>query len=86
MDGQVPGQTTRRSCWKCHPPPGGSRPRPARAAVPKPKPLMSSAPLSTGMSLEGPWETPSWAQAAGAAKVPRERRHWNVTLSPRLRG
>lgn len=86
MDGQVPGQTTRRSCWKCHPPPGGSRPRPARAAVPKPKPLMSSAPLSTGMSLEGPWETPSWAQAAGAAKVPRERRHWNVTLNPSLRG
>lgn len=47
---------------------------------------MSSAPLSTGMSLEGPWETLSWAQAAGAAKVPRERRHWNVTLSPSLRG
>ena len=35
---------------------------------------------------EGPWETPSQVQAAGAAKVPRERRHWNVTLSPSLRG
>ena len=52
-DGQVPGQSTRRSCWKCHPPPGGSRPRPAWAAVPKPKPPTSSAPLSTGMSLGG---------------------------------
>ena len=57
-DGQVPGQSTRRSCWKCHPPPGGSRPRPAWAAVPKPKPPTSSAPLSTGMSLGGSLRDP----------------------------
>lgn len=35
------------------PPPGGSRLRTAWAAVPKPKPPTSSAPLSTGMSLGG---------------------------------
>lgn len=88
MDGQMPGQPTRSSCWKCHPRLEAQGPDQPGLQSPSPSPSHRRLQLPSPLACpwEGPWETPSQVQAAGAAKVPRERRHWNVTLSPSLRG